>query len=266
MIKKIIILATLIAVIFIAILFKNNNEHQPKNIINQNKNSTSTQIIPLNTSTEPELPFGQITKADRIKHIEWSYQNKKPYPQDSLIKEGPKEYVVTYYQPNTMNDSVLNNEKEGGVLLFKIIDNKPELIWENNDTSGIHASVWFEDVTSDNQNELLVLWKSDHTEVLRIYSTFNEEFELISPLVQPWKNVKDYPSDSFYSPLYSDDYHPIQLDDLDGDKIPEIWFPTTMNKDLSFGEKRHVAYKWDGGKYFIWKEQKEVFIEGRYNP
>src|SRR3989344_514422 len=222
--------------------------------------SSSPDSMNFATSTEPALSFGQITRQQRLDHIAWVYAHGQQYPQDSLTKDGLKDYMVTFYQPDYYSDrNISKEERNGAVLVFKIENNVPKLIWESkNYHGGVHPTIWVMDVTGDNRNEIFVQWGDGKGDVLFIYKSVGDAFELISPEHQ---RFLEYNVTS-YSPVFNAKDGEIDVADLDGDQIPEISFPTRFTNSGQWGEEYfYVAYKWDGTKYFRWKEQKEPFIK-----
>lgn len=209
-------------------------------------------------STEPSLS-GYLTRQKRLDHITWIYAHGKQYPQESLTKDSTKDYVITHYEPNYFDNNIPLKEQGGGVLLFKIENNIPKLIWETNDNIGGNLpSVWVMDVTGDNQKEILIQQGDGKGDVLLIYTSNGKTFKLISPEQQRGLN---YGSKS-YSPVFNAKDGAIDVADLDGDSIPEVSFPTSYLGNGQFADEEHyVAYKWDGTKYFLWKEHKEPFIK-----
>jgi hypothetical protein len=245
--KKIYIwVLTLVMIIVIVLIIKINPD------IRQNVSSDDAMSL-----KEPILSFGQITREERLKHVEWTYTHGKQYPQYSLIKNGPKDIIVTFYQPDNSGD-ISKEESNGGILLFKIENGTPKLIWENNDNvGGVHPTIWVTDVTGDNDNEILVNWGNGKYDTLFIYTSFDDSLKLISPQYQPFLEYNV----TSYSPVFNARDGTIEVSDINGDKIPEIWFPTKLTESGELTEEYYVAYKWDGSKYIRWKEQAERFAE-----
>ncbi len=212
---------------------------------------TTTNTPPTN---EPELGT-PITREERISHIAWSYTNGKKYKEYDF--GGGEALVVTFYQWKSEKE----DEHEGGLLVFKIENNKPELIWESNeDITSTIPLIKTEDLTADGKKELLALWQDGKNETLYIYQSQNDKFVLITPLIQPWTHYGSYAK----TPAFAAPDSQIQITDLDNDHIPEIWFPTQLNDAGEIVDEYYVAYKWNGSKYILWKTQKTPFAQ--YQP
>ncbi len=210
---------------------------------------------------EPPLSFGRTTKQQRLDHIKWVYAHGQHYPENSLTKDGPKEYVVTYYQPNLFDSNVPEKEIEGGILLFKIENNIPKLIWEaTDDIGGVRPSIWVTDMTGDDQNEIVALWGNGKGEILFIYKQIDSSsFKLVTPKEQRglrWGST-------MYSLIFNANDGEINIEDLDNDDIPEISFPTQYVNGIRQDKESYVAYKWNHSKeeYFLWKVSEKPFVK-----
>ena len=210
---------------------------------------------------EPELIPGEINFRERIAHMKWADRNNQPYPRVTFSHGALNEYIVAHY--------------DSGMLVFRVEKNsQPLLIWQY-DQAGIagRAEINLLDVTGDGQKEILSYWREDGYEQLRIYEKVGEYFRRISSFSPPekqefFKQCDDNPDKSYKEQVCPDDIrfftkeNQIKVSDLDGDKIPEIHFPTYWSVDLeSFvGEEFYVAYKWTGGVYKLWKKQPKPFV------
>lgn len=194
----------------------------------------------ISSSTEPDMST-PITKQERIDHINWTYENGKEYDYYQIGEQ--ENLVVTFYQWKTENES----ERSGGLLIFKITDKKPQLVWES--TNSIHSTfplIKVMDMTGDGKNELLALWQDGKNDNLNIYQEDNNTFKFITPMHQPGLAL----GSTTYWPVFVAGDSEIQIEDLDDDQIPEVWFSL---------EENYVAYKWDGTKYIKWNEQTDAF-------
>ncbi len=201
---------------------------------------------------EPPLPFGQITRQERINHVDWAYANGKQYEQYSLVKDGEKKYVVTFYQPNYREKNLTQEDRRGGILVFEIESNVPKLIWESTDNITLtRPTIDVRDITGDGNAEILANWSNGKVSLLYIYSWSGLDFRLITPM----KKVEGLigGSGNLYVPIFgsSDD---IQVRDLDNDSIEEV----LLIRPSKTGEILTDVYKWDGSKYYLWKETTDL--------
>lgn len=223
----------------------------------ENKSSDGVVNIPIQNEKDPFSDMSTpITRQRAIDHVMWEYRNNQQNHNQEFIVGDKNNIIVSYYQWETESDS----GKGSGLLIFEINEGVPKLIWENDHIASLIPNVKSVDMTGDEKNELLVLWQGDKYETLYIYELKNDDFILLTPRYQPWL---EFGSKS-YSELFNAKSYEIQVSDLDNDNIPEVWFPVQLNSINEPLKEKYVAYKWNGSKYFLWKEQKEPFgeIEG----
>jgi len=212
------------------------------------------------TDLEPALSFNQTTRDNAMRHIEWSYRNNKPYEQFNFIEGQEKEFVVDSYQLKTIDQDGNIIDDDSGLMIFKIIDNTPQLVWE---LSSTHSGAFFgnviRDITGDGVKEIIASWNDGKSETLYIisYDTNAQIFYVISPTHGIFSDFAGASGD-------------ININDLDNDGIPEITLSDHRNgvmdsKTYDFKyDIVYVAYKWDGKRYFLWKESKTPFSESKY--
>ena len=266
-VKNILIVGIIILILFVLLLLKLNDGSRIGTVPH-----TENSQVPVVTESEPPLPFGQITRDEVIKHVEWAYRNGKPYEQVALTKDGPKDYVVTFYQPNPRDENLKTwQEQRGGILVFHIKESKPELIWESTDDITLTRPLLaVRDLTGDGVNEIVAMWQNGASEILYIYELNDKKktFELITPLGAPFLA---YGSTTSY-PIFDGPDSTIQIIDLDGDKIPEIIILGLVTPDknntedgITRNDKRpYEAYKWNGTKYYLWKTSEKPFAAYEY--
>ena len=207
--------------------------------------------LPL-VSNEPLLPFGQITREERINHVDWTYANGKQYEQFSLTDAGERKYVVTFYQPNFRDSNIPEKERYGGVLVFEISNGNPKLIWESTENVTLtRPTVDVRDITGDRNAEIIANWSDGKTSILYIYSWNGSDFKLITPLRKVEGLIGG--SGNLYSPVFgASSGGDIQVRDIDGDSIDEV---ILTGPSVSGGFISNI-YKWDGVSYYQWKTEK----------
>lgn len=214
--------------------------------------------ITINNDPEPALPFGQITREDAIKHVEWTYRNDKLYDQFALTKDGSKDYTVVFYQPNYRDKDVRKEERKGGIIVFKITNKKPVIFWEiGNLVDLTRPLIETRDINNDGRVEITADWSDGTIDNLFIYSWTGNEFKLISPTtIVKWSD-----STTSIGYIFVVRRGDIQIKDIDNDNIDEIIISGGTTRDeigneIPVEEKR--IYKWDVIKqeYFLWKEEK----------
>jgi hypothetical protein len=248
--KVVIFVIVLVALTSFLIATKYFNKLSPQPTPSQ---PTPSPSITTNTDPEPSLIFGQITRDDRVKHVEWAYRNGKPYEQFALEKDGPKDYVVTFYQPNFRDDA-----RGGGIIVFGVKDNQPKPIWESKEiiTLTMPEVLEVRDITGDKKVEIISTWSDGKVSILYLYSWDGKTFKYITPLK---KSESKYAPPNSYSPIFGTNRGDIQVKDLDGDSIDEVIISGGVTRDEIGNEipiESERIYKWNGNEYYLWKEEK----------
>ena len=258
-VKNILIVGTILALLILVLVRLSSRLHTANTLVAQNTQTPSV------AESEPPLPFGQITRDEAIKHVEWAYRNGKPYEQVALTKDGPKDYVVTFYQPNPRDENLKTwQEQRGGILVFHIKESKPELIWESRENINLTRPVIeVRDVTGDGNAEILATWSDGKGSILYLYSWNGKDFMYITPV---HKVELIGGSDNLYAPSFAIYRGDIQVKDLDGDHIDEVILLGGVILDKDENEQPNpnptaTIFKWDGKKYYIWKLSTPVDAE-----
>jgi hypothetical protein len=209
----------------------------------------------INNDPEPVLPLGQITRNDAIKHIEWAYRNGKPYQQFSLEKDGPKDYVVTFYQPNFRDENVKKEERNGGIIVFKVTNKTPIIFWEiGNPVDLTRPGIEARDITNDGYVEITADWSDGTIDNLFIYSWTGSNFKLISPTtIVKWPDLTTSVGYIFVVRMGD-----IKIKDIDDDNIDEIIISGGTTRDEIGNEtpiESERIYKWNGSEYHLWKQK-----------
>lgn len=243
-----IILAFLIFIVFLVFIFF---------VINYIK---SIKNVP-NTITEEEPQLGYLTRYDRIKHIEWAYRNDKSYKQVALIENGPKDYVVTFYQPNPRDPDVPYTERRGGIIAFDVSDKQPKIIWESTENIllTLPTALDVRDITGDKNSEIIATWSDGKGSKLYLYSWDSNTFNFITPMKKVTGLIGG--PDNLYTLVFGIYRGDIQVKDLDGDGIDEVIISGGITRDEIGNEipaEAEVIYKWDTEKqeYYLQKEEK----------
>ena len=256
-VKNILIVGTILALLILVLVRLSSRLHTANTLVTQNTQTPSV------AESEPPLPFGQITRDEAIKHVEWAYRNGKPYEQFALTKDGPKDYVVTFYQPNPRDENIPYNERRGGILVFHISDNKPVLVWESKDDITLtRPTIGVRDITKDGKIEIMATWSDGTIDNLFIYSWTGNEFTLISPTTVVKLPFSNKEATGYIFDIRRGD---IQVKDLDGDNIDEVTISGGVTRDKNDNEipiiGREEIFKWNGTKYYLWKTvtEKKVY-------
>lgn len=255
--KKIKIL--IITILFISIvsflLFENKKKNQ------ENQFAPQEDVIKVEAPYEPL--YDPVDRQDRIKDV--LSTNGGNYKKYSFIKDGDKDYIVTYFQRNkeTENspDLILRRHEQGILVFKKLSDGIFKLVWESEEEFfdpryrlGVH------DLTGDGVKEIILALNNDKGGAVVVYKyTNNNEFNLITPYVDyVWFDGKTTKSIAFGA-----DSGDTYVSDLDNDNIPEIIFPYNVRIEKNTDEYNQVyrSYKWDGQRYFLWKEQENMFAQ-----
>lgn len=234
--------------LFVAVSYLNKPDFQP-----HLPSPTISNIEP-----EPPLIFGQITREDRIKHIEWAYKNGKNYEQVALEEGGPKDYVVTFYQPNYREE---NTAHGGGIMVFEVKNNQPKLIWESSEiiTLTMPEVLEVRDITGDKKAEIISTWSDGKVSILYLYSWDGKTFKYITPIEKVTGLIGG--SKNLYAPIFGIRRGDIEVKDLDKDSIDEVIISGGVTYDELGNEipvEQETIYKWDPQKqqYYLWKEEK----------
>lgn len=242
-----IILAFLIFLVFLISLFL---------VINYTKSINNTPPPPPVTITDEEPQLGQLTRDDRIKHVEWAYRNGKNYEQVALTENGLKNYVVTFYQPNFRDDA-----KGGGIIVFDVNNRQPKIIWESKEDILLTLPTTFDvrDITGDKNAEIIAVWSDGKVSILYLYSWNGNIFKFITPMKKVTGLIGG--SDNLYAPIFGTNGGDIQAKDIDADNIDEIIISGGTTRDDIGNEipiESETIYKWDIEKqeYYLWKVEK----------
>jgi hypothetical protein len=202
-----------------------------------------------NLISEPPLSFGQITKKERIQHVEWTYVNGRKYDEFILDGGGQKKFIITYYQPNPRDPGLAQEERRGGVLVFEVREKTPVLIWESKEDIILNEPmIEVKDITGDNKVEIVSKWSDGKTDKLYIYSWDGKTFQFITPV----KKVESiYATPDLYTPIFGASFGgDIEVKDIDDDSIAEILIIGVPVSDNGFITN---IYKWNGAEYYLWK-------------
>jgi hypothetical protein len=219
------------------------------------------------TITTPIRTLKEIEASDlddrqnRIDHV--LATKGKYYQRYSLTKNEPKKLIITYYKFDFKNIDK-NKRNRRGILVFEEkTQGDIKLIWESTDNvSATWSIIGTYDLTGDGIKEIIVLWEYDKGEDFYIYKWNGSGFDMITPYVD--SNNKYAPAGSKYLG-FGGEYGMTKIFDVDKDGIPEIVQPHTtflgLAKDLltSLTKETYQAYKWNGEKYYLWKEQEQSF-------
>jgi hypothetical protein len=181
----------------------------------------------------------------------------KDYPRYSLFKDGPKNLIITYYQ------IIEFKRQQQGILVFEEKQvGEIKLIWEStDDIPDFRVKVGVYDLTGDGVNEVLALWDNDYGQNIYIYKWNGSGFDMITPYL----DYKWFDGVITKELAFGGEYAMTKIFDVDKDGIPEIVQPETTilglaeNRLDTIEKKSYRAYKWDGTKYYLWKEQKNSF-------
>lgn len=215
-------------------------------IISIGKNSQTSNS---NLTNEPPLPFGQITKKERIQHVEWTYTNGKQYDEFVLDGKGQKKFVITYYQPNPRDPELVKEERRGGIVVFEIRNGTPILFWESKEDIILNEpTIEVKDITGDGKLEIVSKWSDGKTDKLYIYSWDGKTFQFITPV----KKVESiYTTPDLYTPIFGASLGgDIEVRDIDDDSIAEILMIGVSVSNDGFITN---IYKWNGTEYYLWK-------------
>ncbi|MEO8637830.1 MAG: hypothetical protein ABI430_02935 [Candidatus Taylorbacteria bacterium] len=230
-------------------------------------NSKKQDLQTTTLAPSPDSDFDSSDPYDRQNRINDVIITKgKDYPRFSLTKDGPKNLIITYYLINLKNlhseDMNLRRHSEGILVFEEKTPGEIKLIWESADEfTDPRVKVGVYDLTADGVNELIALLDNDQGGAMLVYKWNGDGFDLITPYdehIRPDGKVSPslaFGADSGMTKIY----------DVDKDGIPEIVFPfdIRLNWDestLNFNYRKvYRAYKWDGSKYYLWKEQKQSF-------
>ncbi len=218
------------------------------------------------TSTPPVSELETSEPVDRQNRIDHVLATKgKDYRRYSLTKDSPKNLIITYYQIDLKNlhaEDVALRRHQQGILVFKEKESgEIKLLWESNDyISQTRPIIGVYDLTGDGVNEILTLWQNGKYEDLYIYKWDGNGFDMISPYYDSkW-------SDGVIRKAFAFNARDSEMKifDVDKDGIPEIIQSNNIiirTQEDGFDLTKEVfhAYKWNGSKYYLWKEQEKPF-------
>lgn len=237
---KIIIVIVIVGFLGVTISFNSRKKEKP----------ITTPIRTVNEIETSDLNDRQ----NRIDHVITT--KGKDYPRYSLTKDSPKNLIITYYlyqlnYESFNKDRKLSRDRRGILVFEEKTQGNIKLIWESEDDINAYRSkTGMYDLTGDGINEIVALWDYDKVADIYIYKWNGSGFNMISPIENPDSKFHKFIVFNAESSL-------IKVFDIDKDGIPEIILPfnlgSTKNKEI------YRAYKWNGLKYFLWKEQEKSF-------
>ena len=177
------------------------------------------------------------------------------YSRHSLEQEGEANIIVTFYQPYF--PSPLKEDQTGGILVFEVDNSQVKKIWESDDIITLTRPVIdVRDVTGDGKTEILAFWSDGKVDILYIYSWNGKSFDYITPIQ---KVESKYAPENLYAPIFGVYKGNIQIKDLDGDNVEEVIISGGTTRDEVGNEillQSEIIYKWNGHRYYLWKEEK----------
>jgi hypothetical protein len=171
-------------------------------------------------------------------------------------------YDDVFYGDNSKKENK-PGQKFGGLIVFKLENGKPVFFWESNEYINVGRVGGFVDINNDGISE--IVWEYDlgvtgRNNCFYIYKFVNDRFGLITPaktieLITPSGGTLKY-----NRTLLCGDSALTYMKDIDNDGIPEIMVGEFTNAiigdDIGGRAKDIRIYKYDGDKYYLWKEEK----------
>ena len=170
-------------------------------------------------------------------------------------------YLLTGYDDVFYGDNAKENkpgQKFGGIIVFKLENDKPVFFWESEENINRDAA-GFGDINNDGIPE--IVWGYDlgvtgRNNAFYVYKFIGNGFRIVTP-VDAWETVTSPGTVLKYSrTLLSGDSGLTYMEDIDKDGIQEIIVGDWKgNIGDNAGGKDIKIYKYDGDKYYLWKEE-----------
>ncbi len=144
----------------------------------------------------------------------------------------------------------------GGILVYKLENGKPVLFWESKEyISKLFVS--FRDIDSDGTPEIVFdgyIGVTGRDNAIYVYKFVDNTVKLITPFEELETTI--FPTKFKYrSTLLGGTVELTYIKDIDNDGIQEI----VVGSDNEDGTKDMKIYKFNGSKYYLWKEMTEPY-------
>jgi len=169
-------------------------------------------------------------------------------------------YPLTGYDDTFYGKSRKENKpgwKDGGIIVFKLVNDKPVFFWESKEIINQGRPAHFQDINNDGINEIVweyYLGVTGRDNCFYVYKFENSGFKLITPLLTTTPSGSTW---NYNITLLCGDSGLTQMEDIDNDGVQEITVGDWMGViGDNAGGKDIKIYKYDGDKYYLWKEEK----------
>jgi len=235
-IKNKYIILLIIIVLAIALIYLFNINKKP---IDQGQNQNTT----------PSENGKNISIRDKM--INSFYDN---YELGKTLKVGDREFRVISYgagEGNRMEEP----KSSGGIIAFEREKEKWEIFWESSEFfSESFPDIEIRDLTNDKIDEMILknTSLSGRNLGLAVYTWRNGKFEIVTRTREVITSIGKYVSLDL-----GGDVDKTKIEDIDGDNIYEIIIGYKW-QEMSGApvEEYQQIYKYDGDKYYLWKEEK----------
>jgi len=174
-------------------------------------------------------------------------------------------YLLTGYDDTFYGESRKENKpgwEFGGIIVFKLENDKPVMFWESEENINQGRPAYFGDINNDGISEIVwdyYLGVTGRDSCFYVYKFTGDRFKVVTPIKTIEGTTPSGITLKYNRTLIGGDSGLTYMKDIDNDGVPEIimgsFTGAIIGDDIGGRAKDIKIYKYDGDKYYLWKEE-----------